>query len=543
MTSTPGRVSSPAATGGVGVFFEQHVVAYWLAQLLVHAIPPILLDCTVEEVEVQTERLGWRTDDFLIVGVTGSGERRRLAGQVKRSFTVSASNAESCQVFQDFWADFKKKELFSSATDRLVLVTSRGTTTLLEFFGGLLDTARAARDVAEFERRLSTPGLLNAKAIGYSEEIRAILGGVEGQDVSLGELWPFLRVLHVLSLDLNTSTRQTEAAMKTLLALTAGDGAVAAAEATWNALLAELGEGMPEARRYRLVDLPKELTERHTPVTGPEQGALRALAGHSEVVLASIRTRIGTSLHLGRAALTQKVLEALQAERIVMITGAAGTGKSSVAKDAVGVLAADHFVFSFRAEEFANAHLDETLVHGQIPASSSTLRAILASQPRKVLLVESVERLLEKSTRDAFSDLLTLVSKDPSWNLILTCRDYSADLVREGLLAPAELGCSVVVVPPLDDDELLEAEVAYPALAHPLASASLRRLLRNPYVLDKALQVPWSEERPLPLSERELRLRVWLQVIRADHQAPAGMPARRQKVFVDIALRRARALT
>jgi hypothetical protein len=58
------------------------------------------------------------------------------------------------------------------------------------------------------------------------------------------------------------------------------------------------------------------------------------------------------------------------------------------------------------------------------------LRAILASQDRKVLLVESIERLLEKSTRDAFTDLLTLVARDKSWRLVLTCRDYSADRVR-----------------------------------------------------------------------------------------------------------------
>ena len=34
------RVSSPAATGGAGTTFEQHVGAYWLVQLLVGAIPP-----------------------------------------------------------------------------------------------------------------------------------------------------------------------------------------------------------------------------------------------------------------------------------------------------------------------------------------------------------------------------------------------------------------------------------------------------------------------------------------------------------------------
>ena len=69
---SPRRASSPASTGEAGAFFEQHVVAYWLAQLLVRGIPPVLHDCAVEEVHLQTEGLGWHTDDFLIVGRKGS---------------------------------------------------------------------------------------------------------------------------------------------------------------------------------------------------------------------------------------------------------------------------------------------------------------------------------------------------------------------------------------------------------------------------------------------------------------------------------------
>ena len=88
--SNTDRVSSSASTGGAGTFFEQHVDAYWLALLLVRGIPPILRDCTVDEVHLQTEHLGWHTDDFLVIGKNGSGQLRKLAGQVKRTFTVSA---------------------------------------------------------------------------------------------------------------------------------------------------------------------------------------------------------------------------------------------------------------------------------------------------------------------------------------------------------------------------------------------------------------------------------------------------------------------
>jgi hypothetical protein len=139
------RTSNPASTGGAGTFFEQHVAAYWLAQLLVRCIPPIQIDTVVAEVHFQTEHLGWQTDDFLIVCERPGAGAQKLAGQVKRSFTVSASDDDCKKAIQDFWKDFNNSDRFSPADDRLVLVTLRGTNTLLEHFVGLLDCARSAR--------------------------------------------------------------------------------------------------------------------------------------------------------------------------------------------------------------------------------------------------------------------------------------------------------------------------------------------------------------------------------------------------------------
>ena len=84
------------------------------------------------------------------------------------------------------------------------------------------------------------------------------------------------------------------------------------------------------------------------------------------------------------------------------------------------------------------------------------------------MLVESVERLLEKPTRDAFLDLLSLVKKDKSWRLVLTCRDYSTNLVQTALLGHESMDHSVVTIPPLDDEELGKINTYYPDLTHPL---------------------------------------------------------------------------
>lgn len=538
------RVASPASTGEAGPYFEQHVDAYWLAQLLVHGVPPILHDCSTVEVNFQTEHLGWHTDDFLIVGKNGSGHLRKLVGQVKRTFTVSAANDECKEAVLDFWRDYKDARTFSVTSDRFALVTLRGTNTLLEHFSGLLDCARASTDASDFEHRLATPGFISAKTVRYCDELRTIVGSSEGKSISAADLWPFLRVLHVLSLDLNSATRQTEALIKTLLAhMTSDQDPVGVAETTWNELLSLVSEGMPGARSFRRDDLPERMQQRHAPVGVAEHGALRALNDHSKIVLSGIRSTIGDSLHLARARLVQQVIEQLESCQIVLITGAAGSGKSGVAKDAIAILAADHFTFAFRAEEFARAHLDDTLQSSQIPTSATKLGAILAGQTRKVLLVESVERLLERPIRDAFGDLLTLMADDKGWRLVLTCRDYSAELVRTAFLQSASVAASIITVPPLDDEELEQVQATLPMLAHPLANAALRKVLRNPYVLDRARQVSWSTERPLPRSEREFRILFWREIVRADHRVIAGMPRRRAEAFIEIALRRARSLT
>lgn len=538
------RVSSPISTGGEGVFFEQHVAAYWLAQLLVRSIPPILTDASVSEVHFQTEHLGFNTDDVLVVCARAGAATARLVGQVKRSFTISAADVECKKAIGDFWKDFKKAAPFNPQYDRFVLVTLRGTNVLLENFVGLLDCARGAADGEEFERWLTLDGFISKKSVHQCNELCEIVSKLEGTPVTAKDLWPFLRVLHVLSLDLHTSTRQTEAHIKTLLALKSTDpDPVASAKAAWDALLTFAGEAGPAARSLKHADLPAALVQAHGEVGANEQRVLAALKNHTEFVLRKIRTTIGPAFHLRRPGIVQKVLAAVEAKQVVLITGPAGGGKSVIGKEAVAFLSREFFAFGFRVEEFAVAHIDETLHNSQIPARATELQAILGAQGRKILVIESVERLLEKPTRDAFSDLMTLAQGDDGLGILMTCRDYSVEQVQASFLQAAGIDHAVIEVPPLDDFELKEIQAAFPSLAVPLANPTLREILRNPYFIDKALQIPWDAGRSLPENERDFRAVFWQQIVRADQNPADGMPRLREVALQELAVRRARALS
>ena len=540
--TTP-HISSPLSTGGAGTFFERDVAAYWLTQLLLRWIPPILIETNVIEVSFQTEHLGWKTDDFLIT-CEGAGARQKLAGQVKRAFTVSAAGEECRKAMLDFWQDFKSPARFSPASDRFVLVVQRGTDTLLGHFARLLDCARAARDGDEFANRVATPGFISQKAVHYVEEICKVLGEYEGRVISPSEAWPFLKLLHLVSLDLDTSTRQAEGHLRGLLAFTASDrDGKSIASTSWSALLKLAESAMEQARTLRREDLPEDLRRAHSALGTNEERLLRALKEHTAPILRKIRSTIGASFHLPRTALVQQVLDALETVQVVIVSGAAGSGKSVIGKEVFTRLATDHFAFAFRVEEFAQAHIDATLQVAQVPGNAHTVTAVLAAQERKVILIESMERLLEKSTRDAFSDLIAQVAADPDMRLVITCRDYSTEQVRESFLREQGLTHAVVAVPPLADAELEEIAGVIPALSHPLSHGPLRNILRNPYFLDKALEIPWSAQRPMPESEREFRGYFWRHLVRVDRGGTPGLGRQRERVLQEIAIRRARALS
>jgi hypothetical protein len=251
MSKQSGQISSPEATGEAGIFFEQHVNATFLALLLVRGIPPVLTDCQLEEVHFQTEHLGWKTEDVLLVGLNGAGERRQLAGQMKKTFAVSSKNEDCQKTFIAFWKDFQDASHFNRDRDRLALITLRGTDTLLRRLNALLDCARASISATDFSHRVTTDGYLHQTARQHATDIRTIVKLTTGGTVSDDEFWRFLKVIHVLSFDLNTPTAQTEAWVKTLLAHTTSEqDRLGAAAASWRELLELVGSAMPNAWSY-----------------------------------------------------------------------------------------------------------------------------------------------------------------------------------------------------------------------------------------------------------------------------------------------------
>ena len=156
--------------------------------------------------------------------------------------------------------------------------------------------------------------------------------------------------------------------------------------------------------------------------------------------------------------------------------------------------------------------------------------------------VESLERLLEHSTRDAFSDLVGIVERCHNVRLLLTCRDHSLETVIGSFFGLPAQKPSVIRLPALDDNELGEVQASIPHLADPLRDPDLRELLRMPYFLEMATRIDWELEKDVPSGVTAFRQRCWSEVVRRDSHAVSDLPTRREKALIELSLNRAREL-
>lgn len=526
--------SSPAATGGAGTTFEQRVGALFLALLLTRSGPPFAPRAQVQRVLQQTEHLGWATDDYLIEAHSADGIRLRALVQVKRSFAITTNDENCAKAFTDAWRDFSN-EGFDHANDSVLLITGALGRAPKEAFRMLLDCASASPDAGDFLRRLGLAGYLNDTARRYAAIVRTTLDGAKGSPITDDDFWRFLRRFQFAELDLETPAGITETLTKALLG--ARDGSMDAAEDDWNELLVRAASGAARATVHTRDAFSPRLLQRHV-VPSSSWCQLGIVEDYSEIVARRVRRQIGAGRPLPRPKLHAEVLGHLETKRIVLLIGEAGSGKSGVARSVFDALSSRDPAVAFPAEAFAEPHLGNVLA----PLGMS-LRDFKAGPPgsgRIVVWVESLERLLEKTERLAFDDLANLVAQDDRFRLLVTCREYYAETAHAAFFERLGIASAVVRTPPLDDAELSEVATQSPHLQAPLANPRLKRLLRNPFILDMASRLSWSD--PTPDSENEFRNKVWREVVRRDDLPADGMPAQREEVFTTIALRRARSL-
>ena len=535
-------IPSPQATGNAGPSYEQHVGASCLAILLVGGMTPFSSGSTLKEVCFQARRLGWRTDDLLLVGEDPQGTRRRIAIQAKLTFALAKSDEECVKTLRAAWDDFTNAALFHEAHDRLVLVTGQAPMNFTRGMRNLLDAAHAALDAASFSDRIAK--YLSKEARNCHEMVTAILRTHAGEAINAEAVWRFLRVWDFAVLDFRSPSSVAEGLVKSLLAATANEPATRATD-TWNALLHLTSEQPGRGKDFNWGTLPTELRERHRMPAAAERETFDALRMASDFIRQDVVGHLagkGGRVALSRAQVVTDAIALLNETTALVITGPAGCGKSVIASKLFDALAPGTFTMAFRADTLAMPHLATSVL--SVGVNPRPLIRLFALHERKLLWIERGERLFETSLpgRAAFTDLLRLLSHEQGWKLLITCRDYSAEKFRTIFLDPVGLNSAVLTVPALSDPELEEAAAKLPELRVPLAEPTLREVLRNPFYLKLAARMTWVEGAPHASTRKAFREKAWKEVICREDEAADGMPLERDRAMIEVARRRARAL-
>lgn len=161
--------------------------------------------------------------------------------------------------------------------------------------------------------------------------------------------------------------------------------------------------------------------------------------------------------------------------------------------------------------------------------------------PKKYLIIESLEKLLELEKTSAFADLLHLLNRQQGWTVIATCRDYAYQPVTFNFLQPSGVNFKALILGGFSDDQVQIICEQLEPLQKLADNPTLKLLLKTPFFADLAYRVlETGAEFAIEDGEREFRAAVWRDVIAKEQVRPNGMPLRRKQTFINIAVKRAR---
>jgi hypothetical protein len=264
-----------------------------------------------------------------------------------------------------------------------------------------------------------------------------------------------------------------------------------------------------------------------------------ALRTNSKRVLNRIKDKIG-SLTLPRIKTTEEIISLIRSNDCVLISGVPGVGKSGVSKKAVAALVEEYEVIALQGEQLDRPSLN-AILRSEPFFLESDLESIFDSpelKTKKLIFIDSVEKILEASNSDTVLDFFGLLSGRKNVKIVLTCRSYGVENLKIRFLQHI-ISLMPYVVTGLEPEELDVVSAAYPAIKALLSKPSLKKILEIPFNLDKATMISLGEHDEL-VSERDFMHMVWNHVIAGKEREGDGIVARRREQVIEgIALTRA----
>lgn len=530
--------SNPFSTGGGGVNFETRVQASFVVALLAGTpVPCMPTSVRIKEVGFQSKYKGVHTDDIHIIGEDFAGKLFRLYVQIKHEIKISESaDSTFAEVIGAAWEDFKSPT-FDADFDAIALVTGPLTKVDVANTIPVLDWARYSSSAEEFFRKSTTDGFTSAKKRERLNIIRKQLDRANNIALTDDKFWNFLKVFYLISYDLDQAGSVTASMLGSLVQQHS--------ELPPSVVLAKVITVVQDfnqnAGTLTASNVPVDLTSLFkASVYKSLDGDVEKFRVRSNHIYFGISNSIG-SIHISRHEAVEAVREAYKGGGFVFVTGERGAGKSGIVKDFVETVGHEAAVFYVRAEDFDKSHLNDVFTSSGMRSDLSQIASQFSLIREKILVIESVEKVLELNNPTAFADLLNFISAQEGWGVIATGRDYAYQQLAFNYFQPSGIKFNSVNVSGFSSEQVAEVCESIPALKQLIDNSSVVGLLSNPFFIDLAVRALDNGAKfESGNTEEQFRTTIWNSVIENQLDRRGGMPARRRSTFIEIAKLRAK---
>jgi len=535
------KQSNPFSVGSGGAGFEIQIQSAFALLMLAKFPAPAMSTWPIEKIKLQCKYAGIDTDDFVAFSrCPDSGKESKLFAQIKHSIAITEKNKTFGEVMMAMWCDFQNAELFTQGADSLALITGPLSKTDVADVRPLLEWARHSESAEDYFTKINKKGFAsNAKKAKLQVIRKHLQTSNNNKPISDESFWGFLKHFHLLPYDLDIESSTTYPLLRAMV-----DGLVGGnPDDFW----VRLKEEVRVANQTAGTLLPAELGSKlaiDASTFGNSQCTADdlKLKDHGDFVLRGIKSDVG-GVVLKRVDAVAKVHSLYEETDFVFVQGERGSGKSGVIKQFVESLENATPVYCFRAEDFDKPHLDAVLSTIGLTGSLSSLENNWALMPFRIIIIESLEKILELKHISAFTDFLELVKKQSGWKVIASGRDYAYSQILQSYLAPRGINFSSITV-----SQFTASEVDYlcknlEQLRQYGDNSNLKPLLGNPFMCDLAFRAGSLGGKVTSTdSEQTFREMIWSQVIAKESDRQNGLPIKRKRAFVEISVTRAKAM-
>lgn len=522
-------------TGGGGFNYENYVQSSFVIKMMINGVIPSFPNGKIIEIGFQNKNKGYQTDD-LFLKIEDDNTSKRIISQIKYNVPISSKNEVFLEVMKAFWEDFNNTSHFDKQNDKMFLIKSSLTNNDKNHIVYLCQIASKQSNSEDFFSEVNRVKIKKATLDIFEESLALAKGKV----VSKEELFQFIKCFHLLAYDFTADASTDEAYTLNLIQLSKSKDVVTTPQEIWSVVLNETAtynrnggsisnEDLKSFEPYNYFDLS---------ISNDAYSSFKKIHQDGELLLKPIKNTI-RGFHIDRAIVKKSIIQSVNQSDISIITGYPGVGKSSIVKDILSGELSDTIPVIFKADQLNKTSLAQVFSEVGISHNLIDLFSLISTLPNKIIVIDSAEKLLEAQPNSAFKQLLSIISENKGIKLLLTCRSYAVNVIKQKFGIDSKK-INVVDIPLLNDDEIELIEKEFPQLTNFLSNSKINEVLRSPKYLDFTVSaIKESENISSDINYSEFKEILWDEVIENSTVAKNGLPRKRGITFSHIAVGRA----